>query len=276
MSTSLSFAVSMMIGTDERVRSSRHTSVPGRPGSIRSSSTRSAPSRSKAASASRPSAAISVSYPSRRSRNESGSLSDGSSSTIRMRVTSLLRAVVGESADVAWVVRRAGRRGRLRRLGKPDGEGGSAALLRPHPHLAAVVLHGVLDDAEAEAGAAGVAAAGVVDAEEALEHAVALALGDADALVGDGDLDDAVGVGHADPDAEAVRRVLDGVGDQVVHGGDEQLLVAVDLGAGVPAADQRDAVRFGGDPVAVDRLGDHGVDVDLLGRGERRPRPAAG
>ena len=32
MSISESFAVSMMIGTVERVRISRHTSVPGRPG----------------------------------------------------------------------------------------------------------------------------------------------------------------------------------------------------------------------------------------------------
>ena len=55
-----------------------------------------------------------------------------------------------------------------------------------------MVLHDVLDDAEAEAGAARVAAAGRVDAEEALEHAIALGLGDADALVGDGDLDGSV------------------------------------------------------------------------------------
>ena len=58
MSTSLSFAVSMMIGTVERVRSSRHTSVPESPGSMRSSRTRSAPERSNSASAARPSPAI--------------------------------------------------------------------------------------------------------------------------------------------------------------------------------------------------------------------------
>jgi hypothetical protein len=48
MSISESFAVSMMIGTVERARSSRHTSVPGQAGSMRSSSTRSAPRWSKA------------------------------------------------------------------------------------------------------------------------------------------------------------------------------------------------------------------------------------
>ena len=41
MSTSESFAVSMMIGTFEDMRICLHTSVPGMPGSMRSSSTRS-------------------------------------------------------------------------------------------------------------------------------------------------------------------------------------------------------------------------------------------
>ena len=145
-------------------------------------------------------------------------------------------------------------------------------MLRPDPHVAAVVLHRVLDDAEPEPGAAGVAAAGVIDAEEALEHAVALVFGDADALIGDGDLDNPVGVGHADADPRAVGRVLDRVRDQVVNGGDEQLLVTEDLGAGSCRRDQRDAVRLGGDPVAVDGLCDDRVDVDLLCRGERLRR----
>ena len=57
MSTSESFAVSMMIGTLERVRISRQTSVPERPGSMRSSRIRSAPVRSNSVSALGPSAA---------------------------------------------------------------------------------------------------------------------------------------------------------------------------------------------------------------------------
>ena len=45
---------------------------------------------------------------------------------------------------------------------------------------------------EAEAGAAGAARARLVGAVEPLEHALLVALGDADAAIGDGDLDDAV------------------------------------------------------------------------------------
>ena len=47
-------AVSMITGTSDRWRRLVHTSLPGGPGSIRSSSTRSAPWRSKASSASGP------------------------------------------------------------------------------------------------------------------------------------------------------------------------------------------------------------------------------
>ncbi len=61
MSTSESFAVSMMIGTADVVRICRHTSVPGIPGSIRSSRTMSAPLSRNRASAVGPSSAISTS-----------------------------------------------------------------------------------------------------------------------------------------------------------------------------------------------------------------------
>ena len=61
MSISESFAVSMMIGTVERERISRHTSVPGSPGSMRSSSMRSGSVRSNAVIADGPSAATSTS-----------------------------------------------------------------------------------------------------------------------------------------------------------------------------------------------------------------------
>ena len=54
MSTSPSLAVTMMIGTLERWRRSRQTSVPDIPGSMRSSSTRSAPCWSNWATASVP------------------------------------------------------------------------------------------------------------------------------------------------------------------------------------------------------------------------------
>ena len=87
MSISLSLAVSMMTGTLDRSRSERHTSLPGSPGSIRSSSTRSAPVRSKVSSASGPVAQTATSKPSLRSMYEIASLNDSSSSTTSTRVT---------------------------------------------------------------------------------------------------------------------------------------------------------------------------------------------
>ena len=55
----------MTIGTWDLVRITRQTSVPGMPGSMRSSSTRSAPPLSKAATAAGPSSATVVWSPSR-------------------------------------------------------------------------------------------------------------------------------------------------------------------------------------------------------------------
>jgi hypothetical protein len=67
LSISLSRAVTMMIGTWERWRSWRHTSVPDISGSIRSSSTMSAPVRSNSVRAEVPVAATETSNPSLRS-----------------------------------------------------------------------------------------------------------------------------------------------------------------------------------------------------------------
>jgi hypothetical protein len=67
LSISLRRAVSMMIGTLLRERSVLQTSVPGSPGSMRSSSTTSAPLRSNSSSASGPVAATTASKPSLRS-----------------------------------------------------------------------------------------------------------------------------------------------------------------------------------------------------------------
>ena len=92
-------------------------------------------------------------------------------------------------------------------------------------------------------------------------------LRNADALVGDGDLDRAVRRLHADADAAAVVGVGDRVRDQVVHGDDQQRPVAVDLPAlrrcatamSMSFADRDDAVL-------VDRLGDDSiVDAARLG-----------
>jgi hypothetical protein len=74
LSTSSSLALTMITGTFETALIRRHTSVPGSPGSIRSSSTMSAPFRSNSVSASGPVAAIATSYPSLRSMYASASL----------------------------------------------------------------------------------------------------------------------------------------------------------------------------------------------------------
>ncbi len=78
----------MMIGTAERERSCRHTSVPDISGSIRSSSTMSAPVRSNSVSACGPVAATDTSKPSLRSMYDKASENDSSSSTTSTRATS--------------------------------------------------------------------------------------------------------------------------------------------------------------------------------------------
>ena len=84
MSISLPLAVTMMIGTDERRRSSRHTSMPDTLGSITSSSTRSGFTASKMSSASAPSRATWTRNPSRLSPTVRASTKESSSSTTRI------------------------------------------------------------------------------------------------------------------------------------------------------------------------------------------------
>ena len=79
---------------------------------------------------------------------------------------------------------------RRRRCGRRPGPAGRRSVnVEPSPslrldrHLAAVVAGDVADDGQAEAGAAGVPAAGPVDPVEALEDPLEVAGGDADAVV---------------------------------------------------------------------------------------------
>ena len=214
MSTSESFAVSMMIGTAEVERICRHTSVPGIPGSIRSSSTMSAPRSRNAVSAPGPSSAISTSYPSRRSRYASGSARSGSSSTRRMRVMRSLRFGRVRGC-LAFALASLRARFFLLFLSvstcsgsidprKPDGEGRSAPRPRPQPHLAAVPLRGVLDDRRARGpcrrcDASGPRPHGRTARRCARGRASAMPMPWSD----DGDLDDAVVGLHADADPGA-------------------------------------------------------------------------
>src|SRR5699024_781235 len=243
LSNSSSLAVSMMTGTLEVRRISRHTSVPLIPGSIRSSSTRSAPWAEKIRSPSMPLSATATSYPSFRSEYDSGSEKDSSSSTIRMRVmsVSLLRRLVGRRG--VWIVggsRGAGGLGAPRphgdgpgaaHLGQPEREGRALAGQRPGGDLAAVIARDVLHDRQAQPGAAGRARAGAVHPEEPFEDPLQMVLGDADPLILHGDLDHAAVAAHGHPDAGAGIGIGDRVGDQVRQGGGEHRGGAEDLQA---------------------------------------------
>src|SRR6185312_11319254 len=172
----------MITGTLERDRSCLHTSVPLMPGSIRSSSTMSAPARSNSARAEGPSVTTVASKPSLRSRNARGSARDSSSSTINTLVMgvcsflSLVRSFV-RLADAVRI-------GRNR-----HGERRPRAGLTPQPDGSIVVGCNMFDDREAEAGASGCPRSGFVDAEEPLEHPLLIGGGDAESPIRHGDLD---------------------------------------------------------------------------------------
>lgn len=144
----------------------------------------------------------------------------------------------------------------------------------------------MLDDGQPQTGSPGGAGAGGVDAVEALEDALLVLVGDADALVGDGDLDEVpAGRGHPphrDADPGAGRGVVDGVLHEVAQGGGELAPVAphgqAAAGTGrlpvraVGAAVGHGHVRGHGDllggglvPAAVDGLGDQLVHGNRFG-----------
>src|SRR5437879_2915503 len=81
---------------------------------------------------------------------------------------------------------------------QPEGEGRAGARLAPQADVTAVVGRHVLDDGEAEPGAAGRPRPGRVGPEEPFEHPLLVLVRDADAPVGDRDLGVAVGVPAAD------------------------------------------------------------------------------
>src|SRR5438067_3211813 len=152
----------MITGTLDFSRSDLHTSLPGRPGSIRSSRTRSAPVRSKVSSASGPVEQTATSKPSLRSRYEMASLNESSSSTTSTRVTCTPGAR-------AWCDSRSPGAGMFAPQRYEQGEGRSGTLDAVHGDLAVVGRHHVLDDSQPEAGAPGRAGAGRVDPVEALQ-----------------------------------------------------------------------------------------------------------
>ena len=154
----------------------RHTSVPDMPGSMRSSSTRSAPCWSNCATASVP-VAGDADLEALLAEHERQGVGEGLLVLDDEHTGHGVDSLSG-AGDVGCGLQ-----------GQPQGERRALALHRPHGALAAVVDADVLDDGQAEAGATGDARARRIDAVEPLEDAGLLALGDADALVGHGDLD---------------------------------------------------------------------------------------
>ena len=284
MSISLSLAVSMITGTLLRARSWRQTSVPDRPGSIRSRSTRSAPLRSNSSSA--VGAVVG-------DRHLVALLAQQVRQRVAERLLVLDHEDPGHAVLSFWVVgsrswrrpergagRSAGRRASaLGGVGQPHGERGALALDAPDGHLAAVVGGDVLDDGQAEAGAAGGPRAGRVDPVEALEDPLLLRRrrcrrpGRVTATSTSPPVRRTV-----DGDPGVVRRVGDRVVDEVADRGHQQVGVAVDLGArGRRRRRARCRLRRRGQPAPVDGLGDDVVDGRpargcVQGVGDLQPR----
>src|SRR3954452_8742338 len=121
--------------------------------------------------------------------------------------------------------------------GKEKGEGRTLALLGGGAALAAGVGHHVADDGEAAARAAGLPAAGTVDAIEALEDALEVARRNPHAVVLDGELYPAAVIAGADLYLLVVVGVLHGVVEEVVDGGHQLAAIAVHRHLGRDQAD---------------------------------------
>ena len=121
----------------------------------------------------------------------------------------------------------------------------------------------MLDDREPEAGATGGPVPRRVDAVEALEDPVELSCRDADAAVGDAEVDRGLVAGRGDHHGGALRRVGDGVGDQVAHRYGDLLAVAEEHEAVGAVLDELDVARLRVGDVLVDRSGDDPVDRDI-------------
>ncbi|CAM4153179.1 hypothetical protein JAAN108728_13830 [Janibacter anophelis] len=134
----------------------------------------------------------------------------------------------------------------------------------PDLDVAAVVGADVLDDRQAETGAAGGPGAGGVHPVEALEDAGLLVLGDARPLVGDGDLDRVALQARAHADRGVGVGVGDRVADEVAHGGDEHVLVAAHVQVLGDLVGQGDVLGLGLDAQVLEGERDDVLDLDEL------------
>src|SRR5690606_3876173 len=186
----------------------------------------------------------------------------------RRRTTRLPRRVHGSRGGLQRDSRLC-RNGRPAEGGQAQSEGRTGAFLAPHGHLAGVRGGHMLDDGQAQAGAAGRARTGRVDPEETLEDPLQRLLRYADALIADADLDALPRGAGADHHAGVLRAVDDRVVDEVAQRGHQQLLVTPDAQPLRAPGDERDVLGVGAGVAVVDGDADGLVDGDLLGGGNR-------
>src|SRR5688572_5164376 len=190
------------VRTFARLRS-RHTSNPSFDGSITSRRMRShAPSRARLL-ASSPSLDTSTSYPSSRRSSCSPRAISGSSSTMRMRA-------------ISGVCR------------QNDCEGATGARHAVDVDAPAMRLDDFVDGRQPDARALDAARSRLLTAVELREYLIAFVPRDADAVVANGNQHVAVAALHADVDARRLRRIFDGIIQEIPDGGRQGLFVAVD------------------------------------------------
>src|SRR5690606_32891009 len=121
----------------------------------------------------------------------------------------------------------------------------------------------MLDDGQAEASALGFAGAAFIDAIEAFGEAGDVFGADADAAVLDRELRPVRGLLPLDVAVAAIRRVADGVGDEVAEGTEQLVGVAIDVGT---IDVEGNLVAAAGERVGLlQQLSEQVADVDLLG-----------
>ena len=147
------------------------------------------------------------------------------------------------------------------RIREYDADGRARAGRALELNAAVVILHGVLDDRQSEARAAGRLGVALIHAVEALEHAALMLRRDADAGIGNSDAAAAGIGGDRHVHAPTVAVILDGVVAEVI---DDLVEQAADAGNDSRLARDadRDAARGRGVVQVLRRLLRHGEQID--------------
>ena len=120
----------------------------------------------------------------------------------------------------------------------------------------------MLNNGKPQSGTAGGAGTGFVDAEESFEDALLVFRSDADAAVSDADVHVAAHAALANADGGVGGRIVDGVAQQVGHGGDQERFVPHDKRTGGGAAVDGDVGVVGGELGALQGVVNDLVDGD--------------